>query len=118
MVESHMFRLKLSRGASSLIFIAFVFIGFAAMAQTPMPNSALTENPIYRKNCAKCHGKTAEGRHFGGPSLISEKTSATSADTLSNIITNGKGRMPKYANKLTPDEVSTLVRQIQALNKK
>lgn len=95
----------------------------AASAQTPDSDTALTANPVYQKNCAKCHGKTAEGRHFGGPSLISEKTAATSADDLRNIITNGKGRMPKNAGKLTSEEIDTLVHQIKApqikpLNKK
>ncbi|MGA7592031.1 MAG: cytochrome c [Candidatus Sulfotelmatobacter sp.] len=34
------------------------------------------------------------------------------------MITNGKGRMPKFAGKLTADEIETLVQQIEALNKK
>jgi mono/diheme cytochrome c family protein len=95
----------------------------AVCAQTPPTDTTLTANPVFQKNCAKCHGKTAEGRHFGGPSLISEKTAATSADDLRNIITNGKGRMPKNAGKLTSEEIDTLVHQIKApqikpLNKK
>jgi len=85
----------------------------AASAQTPAPDAALTASPAYRKNCAKCHGKTAEGRHFGGPSLISKKVAAASADDLRDIISNGKGRMPKYAGKLTPEEIDTLVQQIE-----
>jgi mono/diheme cytochrome c family protein len=45
----------------------------AAFAQTPSSGTKLTEHLVYKKDCAKCHGKTAEGRHFGGPSLISNK---------------------------------------------
>ena len=86
----------------------------AVSAQTRPSDVALTANPVFQKNCARCHGKTAEGRHFGGPSLISEKTIATSADDLRNMINNGKGRMPKYASKLTPEEVDKLVEQIKA----
>jgi mono/diheme cytochrome c family protein len=70
---------------------------------------------VYQKSCAKCHGKTAEGRHFGGPSLVSEKSTSASADDLRTIIKNGKHHMPKYANKLTPEEIDTLVEQIKAL---
>jgi mono/diheme cytochrome c family protein len=91
------------------------FILSAGSTQTPPSDASLTANPIFQKNCAKCHGKTAEGRHFGGPSLISEKT--TSTDDLRNIITNGKGRMPKYVSKLTSAEIETLVQQIKTLNK-
>jgi mono/diheme cytochrome c family protein len=95
----------------------------AASAQDPSSDAALAANPVFQKNCVKCHGKTAEGRHFGGPSLISEKIAATPADDLRNIINNGKGRMPKYTSKLTPEEVDKLVdqikaHQIKALNKK
>jgi hypothetical protein len=41
-----------------------------------------------------------------------------SDDDLRNIISNGKGRMPKYASKLSSEEISTLVEQIKALNRK
>jgi mono/diheme cytochrome c family protein len=74
----------------------------------------LTENPVFQKNCAKCHGKTGEGRHFGGPSLVSEKTTSTPADELRTIVSNGKHHMPKYAGKLTPEEIDTLVQEIKA----
>jgi mono/diheme cytochrome c family protein len=90
----------------------------AAAAQTPSPDASLTSNPVYTKDCAKCHGKTAEGRHFGGPTLISEKAAAMSADDLHNIIANGKGHMPKFAGKLSSDEINALVKQIQAANKR
>jgi mono/diheme cytochrome c family protein len=67
---------------------------------------------------AKCHGKTAQGRHFAGPSLIAPKVAAMSTDDLHNMIANGKGRMPKFAAKLKPEEIEALVQQIQALDKK
>ena len=89
-----------------------------ATAQTPAADSGLLANPAYVKNCAKCHGKTAEGRHFAGPALISAKTAAASADDLRNLVANGKGHMPKFAGKLTAEEIENLVTQIQTLNKK
>ena len=93
----------------SLAFLA-VILPVVATAQTAAPQ--LTANAIFEKQCAKCHGKTAEGRHFAGPSLVSGKSTSLSEEELRNIISNGKGRMPKYAGKLTPEEIDTLVRQI------
>jgi hypothetical protein len=61
---------------------------------------------------------SAEGRHFGGPSLISEKSTSASTDDLRNMIANGKGRMPKYAGKLSPEQIDALVQQIKLGNKK
>jgi mono/diheme cytochrome c family protein len=87
-----------------------------ASAQTPADTTLIT-NPVFQTRCAKCHGKTAEGRHFGGPSLISDKTAAASTENLRSIITNGKGHMPKFASKLTTEEIDTLVQQIKTLSK-
>ena len=108
--------LKTSRHAIAAYSVLVAFT--AVSAQTPLPVATLTANPIFQKHCAKCHGKTAEGRHFGGPSLISEKTAATSADDLRNIITTGNGRMPIFAGKLTAEEIETLAIQVKILNKK
>ena len=86
-------------------------------AQTHDSNGSLIDNPVYEKSCAKCHGKTAAGRHFGGPSLASPNVTAASGDDLRNIISNGKGHMPKFAGKLTPEDIDQLVAQIKALAK-
>ena len=95
-----------------VVIAGSVLIAFSgAFAQSPA--TSLTENPVFEKNCAKCHGKTGEGRHFAGPSLVSEKTTSSSADELRDIITNGKHHMPKFGGKLTPEEIDTLVRQIK-----
>ena len=89
----------------------------AAMAQAPT-DVGLTENPAYEKHCAKCHGKSADGRHFGGPSLRTDKVNSMSNEELRTVISNGKGRMPKFADKFSPDEIDALVKQIKALEKK
>jgi mono/diheme cytochrome c family protein len=95
------------------------FLGMAvAVAQAPPIDSWLTANPVFEKNCSGCHGKAAEGRHFAGPSLKSDKVAAASDSDLRNMITNGKGRMPKFTGKLTPEEIDAVVQQIRALNKK
>ena len=97
-----------------VLFLASI----AAHSQSQPSDTTLTTNSVFVKSCAKCHGGNAEGRHFRGPSLISEKAATASEDALRNIITNGKGHMPKYKGKLTSDEIDTLVQQVKALNKK
>jgi mono/diheme cytochrome c family protein len=105
------FRLTFAVG-SLLLLLA------AAFAQTAPTDAILTSNPVFQQNCARCHGKAAEGRHFGGPSLVSEKATVASSDHLRDIITNGKSHMPKYAGKLTPGEIDMLVQQIEAIRRK
>ncbi|HUL33637.1 MAG TPA: cytochrome c [Candidatus Eisenbacteria bacterium] len=101
-----------------VVACTLLFTGQLSRAQTPPAQSALTADPVYKKDCAKCHGKTAEGRFMGGPSLISGKAAAASADALRHIITDGKGHMPKFGDKLTAEEIDSLVKLIQADVKK
>jgi mono/diheme cytochrome c family protein len=98
--------------------LAVLLAVFSAAAQNSRPLTGLTSNPAYEKNCAKCHGKNAGGHRFGGPSLISIKVASASDQDLRNVITNGKGHMPKYEGKLTPQEIDALVQEIRSLNTK
>lgn len=101
-----------------LALCGFALAITAVTAQNPPSDATLVTNPVYEKTCAKCHGKNAEGRHFRGPSLMSQKAADASADELRNIITNGKGHMPRFAGKLTTQEIETLVQEVKALNQK
>jgi len=103
---------RIAFAAAGSLFLTFV----VASAQSSSPITGLSSNPTYARNCAKCHGKTAKGRRFGGPSLASIKVASTSDDDLRNIIINGKGHMPKYEGKLTPEEIDALVHEIRGLN--
>lgn len=63
------------------------------------------------------------GHRFRGPSLVTPRASGTPADRLHNIIENGTGHvprfhMPKFAGKLTSEEIEVLVEQIQAPTRK
>jgi cytochrome c553 len=109
-------RFELKIPGFSLVLCCLISSPIALSAQTSSAEGTLTENPVFQQNCAKCHGKTAEGRHFAGPSLVSKKTTAASADDMRNIISNGKHRMPAFAGKLTPEQINTLVEQIKSLN--
>jgi len=111
-------RLGLKNAQLAILPLCLLIVFTAPYSESQSPAATLTTNPVFVKDCAKCHGATAEGRHFRGPSLVSEKVRAASEDELRQIITSGKGHMPKFAAKLTPDEISALVQQIKALNQK
>lgn len=87
------------------------------LAEAAKPESALTSNPVYQQNCAKCHGKTAEGRFMAGPSLASDKVVNTSDDELRDIVTHGRHHMPKFEGKLSAEDIDKLIFQIKARTK-
>lgn len=99
-----------------LTFVA-VLLACTALAQTPS-STTLASNPVFQNNCARCHGKEANGRFMAGPSLTNEKAASQSSDQLRTMITNGKGRMPKFEGKLTAEQINTLVDEIKASPKK
>lgn len=103
-------RLVIGLGA----LLAAIFVG---SAQVHAADNSLSDSVVYKNNCAKCHGKTAEGRLFGGPSLMSEKVRVKPEDELMGIITNGKGHMPKYGGKLSEAEIRGLVEGIRVGSK-
>jgi mono/diheme cytochrome c family protein len=109
---------KTSRLPILPIAVCSLFLATAVSGQTPAADSTLTVNPVFEKNCAKCHGKTAEGRHLRGPSLVSEKVTSVPDGDLRHAIANGKGHMPKFTGKLTAEEIDTLVQQIKSSKSK
>ncbi len=104
-------------GRFILVLCGLLLTVTAVLAQTTDARE-LAADPVYQKNCAKCHGKTARGRHFGGPSLVTNKVAGMPADELRNDISNGKNRMPKFTGKLTPEQIDTLVQEINSAAKK
>ncbi len=72
----------------------------------------------YKAKCAMCHGADGKGDTSMGKmmkirDLGSADVQGQSDAELTNIITNGKGKMPKYDGKLTPDQIKDLVKYIR-----
>lgn len=101
-----------ARYLMTLFALSFAFA--AADDQSANNPPTLISNPTYQNNCAKCHGKNAEGRFMAGPSLRSKKVAAASSDELRTMIASGKGRMPKFGGKLAGGEIEALINQIKA----
>ncbi|HYA24880.1 MAG TPA: c-type cytochrome [Terriglobales bacterium] len=74
----------------------------------------------FKAKCAMCHGpdgkaQTAMGKNMNIRDLGSAEVQGQSDADLNGIITNGKGKMPKYDGKLTKDQITDLVKYIRTL---
>jgi len=72
----------------------------------------------YKAKCAACHGADGKGDTSTGKmmkirDLSSPEVQSQSDADLAKIITNGKGKMPKYEGKLTADQINDLVKYIR-----
>ena len=74
----------------------------------------------FKAKCAMCHGADGKGDTGMGKTLkirdlgSADVQSQSDAD-LSKIITDGKGKMPKYDGKLTKDQIDDVVKFIRTL---
>ena len=75
---------------------------------------------LFKSKCAACHGAdgtgSAMGKKMGAHDFTSADVQGMSDAQLTDIITNGKGKMPKYGS-LPPDQIKALVAYIRTLKK-
>ena len=84
------------------------------------PAGAQDASSLFKSKCAGCHGAdgtgSAMGKKMGAHDFTTADVQKMSDAELSDIITNGKNKMPKYAS-LKPEEVKGLVEYIRAFKK-
>jgi mono/diheme cytochrome c family protein len=75
---------------------------------------------LYKSKCAACHGADGSGSPMGKKMGAHDFTTADvqkmSDAELTDIITNGKNKMPKYGT-LKPEDIKGLVAYIRTLKK-
>jgi cytochrome c6 len=107
--------MKIIIRASLVMFaVAFAFSTWSMAADTGAD--------VFKSKCAACHGATGAGDTAMGKNLKlrdlgSADVQKQSDEELANIITNGKGKMPKYDGKLTKDQITEVVKYIRTLKK-
>jgi cytochrome c6 len=92
----------------------------AVVLTVPLLVRAQDAATLYKSKCAGCHGADGTGSPMGKKLGVHDFTSADvqkmSDAELTDIITNGKNKMPKYAS-LKPEDIKGLVAYIRTLKK-
>jgi cytochrome c6 len=93
------------------ILIAVVTLSLAGPAL-----GAVDAAKLFASKCAACHGKdgagSPSGKKMGVKDLAEEK--GESAKEIAEDITLGKGKMPAFKGKLTPEEIDALAKYVKA----
>lgn len=116
--------MKLISHALRLSVVILLFL-----AETVAPNFAQGQNTptdgagLFKAKCAMCHGpdgagKTPMGQKLNIRDLHSADAQKQADAALSQIIAQGKGKMPAFSQKLTEDQIKLLVAHIRELGKK
>lgn len=102
-----------------LVSIITLFMLVSSVAFAAAPGAAET----YKAKCASCHGPdgagaTSVGKAMKVRDLRSADVQKQSDADLQKVISDGKGKMPAYKDKLSVADVSSLVAYIRGLAKK
>jgi mono/diheme cytochrome c family protein len=98
----------------------------ATNAASASGSSALVQNTakaLFDKSCAKCHGKdgrakTFRGKLTGAQNFTDKSWQESNRDEdMIETIENGRGKMPSYKNKLTLEQIQSLVVYIRKFKK-
>ncbi len=93
---------------------------FAVVLSIPLSASAQDAAATFKSKCAGCHAADGTGSPMGKKMGAHDFTTADvqkmSDAELTDIITNGKNKMPKYGS-LKPEEIKGLVAYIRTLKK-
>jgi len=101
--------------AVSLVIVVLFFAAVPARAQNEGAS-------VYKTKCAVCHGadgkgETAMGKAMKLRDLGSADVQKQTDEQLTEITTNGKGKMPAYKGKLTDEQIKQVVAYIRTFKK-
>ena len=70
---------------------------------------------LYSQVCAVCHGADGSGSGGRPPLNAGSPASELSDDQLRDVIAVGPGAMPSFGNRLTDEQIQSLVEHIREL---
>jgi mono/diheme cytochrome c family protein len=78
---------------------------------------------VFKTSCTLCHaadgsGNSPSGKALKAKDLKSDEVQKQTDAALSEVITKGRGKMPAFGSKLSPDVINSLVAYIRQLSKK
>jgi cytochrome c6 len=93
---------------------------FAFLLSAPLSAHAQDAATIFKSKCVGCHAAdgtgSAMGKKMGAHDFTTADVQGMTDAQLTDIITNGKNKMPKYAS-LKPEDIKGLVAYIRTLKK-
>lgn len=105
----------------SFDFKVFTLSGALTLALSlSLPAGAQDASAAFKSKCAGCHAAdgtgSAMGKKMGAHDFTTADVQGMSDAQLTDVITNGKNKMPKYGS-LPPEQIKGLVAYIRTLKK-
>ena len=98
-----------------------IMLGVVLMVSVPKAHADDTAD-LFKSKCQMCHGAdgkgTPTGTKMGARDWHSADVQKMTDQQVIDTITNGKGKMPAYKDKLSADQIKSLAAYVKALGKK
>jgi cbb3-type cytochrome c oxidase subunit III len=115
----------LFKSSTYLTILPLFIVLFVANApqRSQMPATKAKEaKRVFKQKCSKCHGQDGAGNNYGviiGATNLTDPEWQQRVDDkrLVNSIKHGRGQMPTFGEKLTEDQITSLVMYIRTLQK-
>ena len=111
------------KGKNTKLGVKWCLSLLLALLFLPAISAFADAEATYKAKCAGCHGPDGAGQTAAGKAMkvrdfhSPEVQKETDAE-LTDIIANGKDKMPKYSDKLKDTEIKELVVYVRGLGKK
>ncbi len=104
----------------AVFFFAFFGMYSGFLAVWGQEEEEINPKKLFEYHCATCHGEdgkgTKRGRELKAPNLADPDWQVKKKDSeILDSIVNGKNKMPRWSDKLKPEEIQALARYIRKL---
>jgi len=96
---------------------------FTGVSVCQAQEEGVNAKKLFVYHCATCHGEDGKGTKRGHELKSPDFTDADwqakkKDDEILNSITNGKNKMPRWSEKLKPEEIQALAKYVRKLTQK
>jgi len=111
-------------GVLILFLIATIAFGVTAGTRSGGPaldsaHESPTSAALYARHCTRCHGKDGKRSRSGARDLTDPAwQDRVSDERIFNVISNGKGHMPAFSQKMSESEIESLAQFVRGLRKR
>jgi cytochrome c6 len=104
------------------LVLTFGVVGVATLVAALLSPSVAGEDAetaaLYNKKCSMCHGKNGVAKKMAeGSADLNDPAwqKSTSVGKIAQVLTEGKGKMPGYRDKLGEDEIKAIADYVLTL---
>lgn len=122
MVERMAWLPPVIRASITILLAGTLLIGYSFQRSQSSSQAKKEAKRLFKQKCAKCHGQDGAGNNYGqiiGATNLTDPEWQERVDDqrIINSIKHGRGQMPALGEKLSQDQITSLMLHVRTLKK-